>query len=82
MAARGCDVLKHEARINEAEIIVRQAMQSSVLIQLEMTVGTVTIELLRRADHCGRDIHAAAFRKIFGHCTGQAAHTTTKIEKS
>ena len=69
-----------EARINEAKIIVLQALQSSVFVQLEIAVGTITIELLRHADHGRRDIDAAAFRKIFGHSAGQSAHAATKVE--
>lgn len=80
MAAGRRDVLKHEARINEAEIIVLQALQLGAFVQLKIAVGTITIERLRRADHGGRDIDATTFRKIFGHRACQSTYAATEVE--
>src|SRR5438270_12316589 len=37
------DVLKHKAGVDEAKIIVLQALQSSALVQLKIVVATITI---------------------------------------
>ncbi|HEY2915510.1 MAG TPA: hypothetical protein VGK21_19240 [Candidatus Angelobacter sp.] len=81
MAARTCDMLKHKARINEAKIIIRQALQLNIFIQVKTAIRQIAVQFTRQSNHRRRNIYADAFGEILRQSASQAPHATTEVER-
>src|ERR1700686_4597397 len=73
-------MLEHNARINETKVVVREGLKIVVFIQQETTLRKIAVKFLRHFYHRGRDVHSAAFGKIFRQSPRQTAHTASEIE--